>query len=62
MRFVSSPLPKAAIEVASLSKYVVVAILITFEKTFLISWIHRITIVSGVVSLLREIPYHSANP
>ena len=48
---VSSCLPNAAIEVASLSKYIFDAIPITFAKTVSISWIHVIGIVLEVCRL-----------
>ena len=45
IRLVSSLLPNAAIEVASLSKYLFDAIPITFKKTVSTSWIHVACIV-----------------
>ena len=55
IRLSSSCLPKTAIEVASLSKYFLAAILVTFEKIVLISWIHVVCIVSEAWALVLEI-------
>jgi len=65
IRLVSSPLPNAAIEVASLSKYVFDAIPITFEKTVFtvsISWIHVTCIVLCSQRLMLENPCGIPNP
>ena len=55
IRLSSSCLPKAAIEVVSLSKYFLAAILVTFEKIVIVSWIHVVCIVSDAWALVMEI-------
>ena len=55
IRLVSSFLPNAAIEVASLSKYLLDAIPITFTKAVSISWIHGTCIVVRRSGLMLEV-------